>query len=52
MESAKFATKDIYQNFKILTQCLENTHNKCIKELAKDTFSFTFPCFFVINMYE
>ena len=24
------------------TQCLKNTHNKCIQELAQDTFSFTF----------
>ena len=40
------ATKMILnkQNFQLLTQCLKNPHSKCIPELAKDIFSFTFPC--------
>ena len=42
-----YNTKDSSLNFPLLTQCLKNTLNECIQELAKDTISFTFPCFFL-----
>ena len=40
--------QDTSLNFQLLTQCLKNTLNKCIQELAKDTFFLYFHVFFHI----
>ena len=47
-----YTTKDTSLNFPLLTQCLKNTLNKCIQELARYNFFYISMFFFCINTYE